>query len=355
MTTTSQGAFPPPQRHATPRPEPTAPAPQPVDETLSADALLSNIREGHAYRPRPHTGLRGAIYNLTNGRVNLGPSPAERHTLDLIETIQTPLNSTHPLHITIWNQKGGVGKTTTTTNLGITLAMNRTDKVLALDTNPDGGSLAVRVPQTTTRSIIDLRDALSSRHVSPTEFDRFVNHAAHRLDTIVMPPGKKSDVEAALSGDDYRMIAKNLAERYPYKFVLTDCGTNLSDSVMKGIMPLTDQLVIVTTTVKDEAAVTAGGLDALARSGHADLVKNAITVIVNKAPKDPDLEVQREIEATAREIKAWFGEHTAEVVEMPYDPRLRIGGVVDPDQVGAATRRAQLGLAAAVVRRLAQD
>lgn len=41
--------------------------------------------------------------------------------------------------IAVISLKGGVGKTTTTTALGSTLATERQDKILAIDANPDAG------------------------------------------------------------------------------------------------------------------------------------------------------------------------------------------------------------------------
>ncbi|MEK8172751.1 AAA family ATPase [Streptomyces sp. M19] len=53
--------------------------------------------------------------------------------------------------IAVISLKGGVGKTTTTTALGATLATERQDKVIAIDANPDAGTLGRRVRRETGR------------------------------------------------------------------------------------------------------------------------------------------------------------------------------------------------------------
>jgi len=58
--------------------------------------------------------------------------------------------------IAVVSRKGGVGKTTTTLMLGHTFASLRGDRVIALDGNPDAGSLAYRVRRETTNTIMSL-------------------------------------------------------------------------------------------------------------------------------------------------------------------------------------------------------
>lgn len=299
---------------------------------------------------RPKEGVRSALYDITGGRLNLGRSKAELYRDSLIEDVQREIPGA-TRHVMMWSQKGGVGKTTTSVQLGITLASLRTDKILGLDVNPDGGSMALRVPMTTRKNILDLRNALSAGRLSPTDFDSFVNHAAHRFDTVVMPPGDKPSYP--LTGEDYTMIADDLRLYYPYKIVLTDCGTNLSDVVMGGVRARADQLVAVTTTVKDEAQVTARGLAAMVRDGQGSLVRNAITVLVEKAPRGSNVDTRKRIEGTADEIRDYFGRHTKQVISVPYDPIVQAGEILDPNTRSAAQELAQLELAAAVVESLA--
>lgn len=301
---------------------------------------------------RPEKGLRGAIYNITNGRWNLGLSKTEAEVAELIEAVQTAVYG-DVKHIAVWSQKGGVGKTTATTRIGVTLARNRTDRILALDVNPDGGSLAVRVPRTTRPDIdiLKLRDALRSGYLSPAEFDTYVNHAPHRLDSIVMPPGKKP--KHPLTGNDYLLIAQALQERYSYKFIVTDCGTNLSDSVMDGVLRMADQLVVVTPTTVDEATVTAGGLEALIDEGYGHLVNNAVTAIVEKSPKDPNVDVQRRINESSQTIREHFERLTRKVVSIPYDSRIFLGDVFDPEAISQESKIAELELTKEIVLGLA--
>lgn len=318
---------------------------QQEQEYMSAAGLLDEIGSRYAEFSRPEKGWRRFAYDITNGRLNK-ISPEQRERMALIERIQGPLTG-EVAHVGVWSQKGGVGKTTTLAGIGAMAAMHRTDKILGLDVNPDGGSLAVKVPRTTDLNILNLRDALRKGPLAPVEFDRYVNHASHRFDTITMSPGQKP--EQPLTGRDYEMISTALRERYPYKIIYVDCGTDLSAPVMDGVLAQMKQLIVVTSTIKDEATVAAGGLEALMREGRSDLVKNAITVLVEKAPRDPDVHIQREIDRTSTTIRGYFERLTKTVIPIPYDSRVRLGDVFNPDEIRHDTHMAYLRVTAEVV------
>lgn len=300
---------------------------------------------------RPTKGFRRLLYDVTGGRYNPGVTEEERYLQVLMEELGSPIYG--PVrHVAVWSQKGGMGKSTTAATVGATLASNRTDKVLALDVNPDGGSLALRVPSTTQKTILDLRDQLRQGYLAPADFDMYVNHAAHRLDSIVLPPGEKPAYP--LTGEDYVMISDALQERYPYKIIITDCGTNLTDSVMDGVLSKADQLVVVGSTKEDEASVTAGGLGGLVSNGYGDLVRNAISVIVHKAPRDndPDPVVRREIEEDEKNIHEYYSNITKTVLEVPYDRHISRGKVIDPRMVSSKSDMAYKEVGRAIVKGL---
>lgn len=313
--------------------------------------MLERLDANDLGTTRPEKGFRRVVYDLTGGRVNPGLSKGARLRQSLVRTLAAPLPSGRVFHVACFSQKGGVGKTATTAGLGATMATYRSDKVLGLDVNPDGGSLALRVPQTAEYTTIDLRDELRSRDLTPMEFDSFVNHnPKNGFDAIVMPPGEKP--AHPLTADDYRMIANALHEKYPYKLVFTDCGTDLTSPVMDGMIPQIDLLVTVTSTIRDEAAVTQGGLEALARDGYEDLVANSVTMMVHKQLDDPNVLEQRKIDSDTREIRSWFRESTRALVDVPYDSVLRRGEIIDLTTISDEAQIAYLRGAAEVTTAL---
>lgn len=369
------GAIPPPTpTQGTPPPPPPPPGqafpqPQPQDhgrqDTREAptrasrrapsrtEKLLERFNAGDEELVRPEKGFRRLVYDLTNGRINPGLSKEALTRDSLIRRLSAPLPSEKVFHVGVFSQKGGLGKTTTCTAVGATMAMHRNDKVLGLDVNPDGGSMALRVPVTSDYSILDLRDELLRRELSPMEFDSFVNHNPKtRFDTIVLPPGEKPD--RPLTADDYRLISGALHEKYPYKIIFVDCGTDLTSSVMDGVIPRLDLLVTVTSDIPDEATVTTGGLDALAKDGYQDLVANSVTMMILKQLPDPDVREQRKIDADTREIRYDFRENTRALIDVPYDSVIRRGRVINPSEIGAETQLAYLRGAAEITTALSE-
>ncbi|MDN5653911.1 MAG: AAA family ATPase [Kocuria sp.] len=320
-------------------------------DTSRTSQMLESISESDGDLVRPEKGVRRFVYDMTNGRVNPGLSKEARLRRSLVRTLSEPLPTGRVFHVGCLSQKGGVGKTTNATALGATTATYRNDKILGLDVNPDGGSMALRVPQTSDYTILDLRDELRRRDLSPMEFDSFVNqNPKTRFDAIVMPPGQKPD--NPLTADDYRMVAEVLQEKYPYRIVFVDCGTDLTSSVMDGVLPRLDLLVTITTNVRDEAAVTMGGLDALADDGYEDLVANSVTMMVHKQLDDPDVQEQRKVDRDIREIRTWFRETTRSLIDVPYDSAIRRGGVIDLSTISKDTELAYLRGAAEITTAL---
>jgi MinD-like ATPase involved in chromosome partitioning or flagellar assembly len=133
------------------------------------------------------------------------------------------------------------------------------------------------------------------------------------------------------------MLLKSL--RDIAKIIIADCGTDTSAAVMAGVLSEANQIVVASSTVEDEAAVVSATLDDLSDGGHEHLVRNAVTVIALKSPTDRH----------GKKIIAHFRERTRAVVMIPYDERVRGGGVFDPDGIGRATRLAYLRMAASVV------
>ena len=115
---------------ACPRSAPAVPA-QPTRSTRSAsraaalaDApvpdLISSPGLVREQKPRPVGGFRGALYNLTGGGLNLGPSARQREEDELARRISRQLQGSY--NTAVLSLKGGIGKTSTTVGVGLTLA-----------------------------------------------------------------------------------------------------------------------------------------------------------------------------------------------------------------------------------------
>ena len=76
----------------------------------------------------------------------------------MVAQVQQPLRGCY--RIALLSLKGGVGKTTITATLGATFASIRGDRVVAVDANPDRGTLSQKVPLETPATVRHLlRDA----------------------------------------------------------------------------------------------------------------------------------------------------------------------------------------------------
>src|SRR5918998_6605889 len=105
-------------------------------------------------------GWRRAVLRATGGVINPGPSAAEVRWRGLLHRIRRPLIQSH--RIAVSSIKGGVGKTTVATLLGLVMAENRGDRVIVLDANPDAGTLADRLTGDTSVTVRHMLENLES-------------------------------------------------------------------------------------------------------------------------------------------------------------------------------------------------
>jgi putative peptide zinc metalloprotease protein len=307
---------------------------RPVQRRVSVPTATDFTSE-RLLRPRaevPRSGLRRAIYRLSRGRVNLGPSAGELAEREMVARAKARVAGCR--RIAVMSRKGGVGKTTTTLQLGHTFASHRGDRVIAADGNPDAGSLAYRVRRETSATITDLlrdRDAIARY----ADIRAYTSQAATRLE-VVAADDDPSITEALREQDFYSVV--DLLEHH-YNLVLLDTGTGVLESATKGIVALADQLVVVSGASLDTARTAMSTLDWLAKHGHTDLVANAVAVI-NQVRPDSQLDLDR--------VQQLFAQRVAAVVRIPWDAVLETGAEASIEDLAPATRQAYLQLAAAV-------
>ncbi|MDJ0348533.1 MinD/ParA family protein [Cryobacterium sp. PH29-G1] len=305
---------------------------------LTSDRLLAVNRKT---RKPPRGTWPEFVYMMTLHLVNLGDSAKVQAYKEMDERIRRQFEG-GTRFVPILTRKGGVGKTTVTTLLGMALADARDDRIIAIDANPDRGTLSERVSKQTRSTVRDVVSKAASIG-NFTDFSSLVSRDETRLDILA------SDTDPLLSEafdeNDYNVVA-DLAARY-YSIALTDCGTGIVHSVMRATLQRADSIVIVSGGSVDEARLASETLTWLEANGYGDLVSNAV-VALNTATQGTNL-------VRLEEIESHFRSRVREIVRIPYDPQLAAGSVVSYKDLKPITRLAARTLAELVVEGLPAD
>jgi MinD-like ATPase involved in chromosome partitioning or flagellar assembly len=318
------------------KPTPLQPVPQ-ADTPVTADPppyldLSTMALLGQRHRA-PSEGWRKWLYLASFKLINVGESPKVIHRDALIAQAQRPLRSCH--RIAVLSLKGGVGKTTITATLGATLASIRGDRVIAVDANPDRGTLSQKVPLETPATVRHLlRDAEGIEAYSDVR--AYTSQGDSRLEVLA----SESDpaVSEAFSSDDYTRTLEVL-ERF-YSLVLTDCGTGLMHSAMAAVLAKADALIVISSGSVDGARSASATLDWLDAHGHQEMVRNSVAVINAVRPRSGKVDMSKVVDHFNRRCRA--------VLQVPFDPHLEEGAEISLERLKPQTREALIELAAEV-------
>lgn len=286
------------------------------------DALV----DGHVAR----NGTAGRFSRRLQGVL---VSTGEREEAELEHRIRSLPGVTRPNTVALISPKGGVGKTTSTFLLGNLLATHLKLRVVAVDANPDFGTLARLSPdqRRCERSLADLLDN-ADRLKTAAELNPYVSRQATGLHVLGAP--RDAEQTASLGPDRYGELIAFLS--CFYEVVLLDLGTGVAGPLARFAIDRADQAVLVTTPDWVTSSVV---LDALAHVQHEHT-----TVALNKS-----LLKAKDLPAVEQRFRA---EHLHRCVTIPYDEQLAAtldAGSYTLDALRRATRLAikQLGLAVA--------
>jgi MinD-like ATPase involved in chromosome partitioning or flagellar assembly len=311
--------------HAVPyRPEHLPHTPYPE---LSTGMLLRPVK------PPPSEGWRRLIYDLSGHLINLGESPRDARHNNLVAQVNRPLRGCY--RIALLSLKGGVGKTTIAATLGSTFAAVRGDRVVAVDANPDRGTLSQKIPLETAATVRQLlHDAGTVERYSDVR--RYTSKGPSGLEVLASETDPA--ISDAFGADDYSRIL-DILERF-YGLVLTDCGPGLLHSAMSSVLEKADVLLVVASGSIDGAWSASATLDWLDAHGHEELVRNSVAVINAVRPRTGKVDMNKVIDHFSRRCRA--------VRLVPFDPHLEEGAEIDLDRLRRGTREALTELAAVV-------
>jgi MinD-like ATPase involved in chromosome partitioning or flagellar assembly len=176
--------------------------------------------------------------------------------------------------IAVVSPKGGVGKTTTAALLGTLFAMIRSDRVVAVDSNPDHGTLGRALTSEHPIFVDDLLDVIDQPALTVTMLERFLGRGPHGL--LVLPAPTDPDRMERLDRPAYDRVFHRLQELAG--MLILDCGAGLYDPATRAALEAADQLVMVS----DADPLTASVVVEAAQRLRDD---KSYAVVVNKLPR----------------------------------------------------------------------
>jgi MinD-like ATPase involved in chromosome partitioning or flagellar assembly len=275
-----------------------------------------------------------ALGRLRRRMESLLVSRGERDEAEVERLLLDQPGPTRPNLIALISPKGGVGKTTSTFLTGNLLASHLKLRAIAVDANPDFGTLG-RLSGEHTRSSSSLAELLGDTDKLSTaaELRPYVSRLPSGLHLLAAPADAR--LAASLGPDRYGELAAFLS--CFYDVVLLDLGTGVAGPLARFAIERADQVVLVTTPEWITANVV---LDALEHLQH-----DRTTVVVNKAKAGSGPELNA-VDERFRQQRL----HRS--ITIPYDERLAVMLDSGTYSLEALSRRSrlpikQLGLAVA--------
>jgi MinD-like ATPase involved in chromosome partitioning or flagellar assembly len=335
-------------------PTPPVVVDKPVD-SLDAEVNITQITGGATGRPtlndflksRPPApvgpgtiGWQGTVRRLTGGLIAPRPSTFELAHRDAIGRVQRSLRG--PRTVVVINPKGGAHKTTATLLLAATFGTHRGGSTLAWDNNETRGTLGWRaVPAHHQNTAVDLlRDLGRFNDVRGAQLGDLDNYVRAQGSTQfdVLASDEDATASSTIDATAFNELHSTLSRFY--RVIVVDTGNNMRASNWEAALDAADQVVIVSTIREDTAASAAWLVDGLYEKGHADKVRNAVTVLAAPS-KVADAQLNRR-------LHGHFNSLTRAVLDVPHDPALVDGGTLKFDALAPATREAWLHVTATV-------
>lgn len=177
--------------------------------------------------------------------------------------------------LAVISPKGGVGKTTVTALVGSLLARTRRDRAVAVDTNPDYGSLGRNLAPDHRVYVDDLQDILDRPDLSATELDAQLGRGSDGL--MVLPAPTDPERMAALDEAAYTKVIERMQSLVG--ILVLDCGTGLQEPAARAAQACADQILLVSDAHPATASLVAEAGELLRTS------EPPLTLVVNRMPK----------------------------------------------------------------------
>lgn len=296
-------------------------------DRIRADDLVPSRRVA------PARGWRRAIFKLSFGMINPGPSPDELREAELVARIRVVLRGHYKVGVM---GKGGVGKTTVSASIGSVFAeLRQDDRVVAIDADTAFGKLGSRVDPKAVGSYWELAGDQHLETFADVRSRVGNNSAGLFVLAGEGSPARRRVLDPAI----YREATARL-DRY-FSIAIVDCSSTMDSPVTQEVLRDLDALIVVSSPWVDGAAAAGQTMDWLANRGLTNLLRRTV-VVLNDSDGHAD-------KRTRSILAQQFAGQGQVVVEVPFDAHLRPGGVIDGTaEMSTPTRRKFIEIAAAL-------
>jgi MinD-like ATPase involved in chromosome partitioning or flagellar assembly len=301
---------------------------------VRTDLYTRPVVDGRVIRDNGWTRLRRRWQRLIT-------SQREREEADLERQLRQRPPLTRTNLVAVLSPKGGVGKTTCAFLAGDLLASRARLRTLAIDTNPDFGTLGKLAPDAgrSERSLADVIAYMDRIHAA-AELYPFVSAAPSGLHLLAAPPDP--ELMEQMSPERYGQLVAFLGRFY--ELVLLDLGTGLTEPLARFALERADHALVVATPEWITSSTVVDSLQYI----HGRLGAGQLSLVLNQVPS-------REI-ADRTALEERFRRHQVpRHITIPSDQRLRTmldSGTYACERLDRATRLAVKRLGLAVVAQL---
>ncbi|MGH7685751.1 MAG: AAA family ATPase [Candidatus Dormibacteria bacterium] len=254
---------------------------------LAARAMVrSRPLEDVYLAPDPRGGPSPGELTVAHGSGPIGRPRAAWRETDYVGGLERRIAEprlTHCATVAVVSPKGGVGKTTVTALLGMLFAELRHDRIVAIDTNPDYGSLGRTLAPSHRVYVDDLLAVLDDPTLTITQLDASLARAHHGL--LVLPAPTAPERMAKLDRYGYSRVIQRLQRLV--SVILLDCGTGLWEPAAQVALAAATQVVLISDAEPATASLVAEA------SQQLRTLDVPVTLVVNKANRGGRLDIER--------------------------------------------------------------
>jgi MinD-like ATPase involved in chromosome partitioning or flagellar assembly len=340
---TAQPAYPAPQQHlpapAYPAGPPAVPGQSaqspsrvfgpeatPIPERWTPDGLLQMPNHADNWHQRFRASVRG---------IGGSAAKATREAADIARELTAPVPTGR--RIAVLGVRGGSGKSTVASLLASAYATHRGDRVLAVDADPDLGSLGLRLGATSPTSLVSL-GRVPRVWQTLDEAERCLGRAPSGA--WLLSGDRDTATPESVTPNAYLGVLHGIS-RY-FAVTVVDAGAGMVTQLNQSVLGDAHAIVLATPASIDGVVSVRRALEWI-REWNPQRLPQTVVALTAMSPQTSDIDMGRTVEAIAP-----FGVAPA---LLPYDRHLATGSTIEPWRLGERTRTAAVQLAAAALSR----